>query len=156
MTQEEHPFARGPYLTSALLCELVLQESNGVNSIIRVIDRLTVSATGLEPPPEMPTSQHKYTLYVAFKSGSARGVKELKLRLQKPSGDSPPATTYPLNFEGEDDRGVNLVIQMAIDIDEVGLWWFDVSLDGVSVTKIPLRVIYLRQPTPGPQAEAQE
>ncbi len=135
-------------MNAAVLCERVLSEHDGVNSLIRIVDRITQTAMGPEPPEDMPSSVHTLWLYIAFKSGSARGVKQLTVRINKPAG-SLPANTFPINFEGEDDRGINLSLQMQVEIDVPGLWWFDVSLDNQHVTRIPLRVIYLRQPTQG-------
>jgi hypothetical protein len=150
MTQEL-PFERGPYLNAAVLCERVLTEQDGVNSLIRIIDRVTLNAIGPEPPTEMPGSVHAFWLYIGFKSGSARGVKTLTVRIQKPAGDSPAPLNVPVHFEGEDDRGINLALQMQLSIDVAGLWWFHISLDGVFVTKLPLRVIYMPQLTPPTQ-----
>lgn len=150
MTQEHHPFERGPYLAAAVLCERVLTEADQVNSLIRIVDRVIITGSGPEPPTDMPSMLHNLFLFVSFKSGSARGAKELMIRIQKPSGDSPAAQRVPVNFEGEDDRGTNLIAQMALQLDVVGLWWFDISLDDTPVTRLPLRVIYLRQTTPPP------
>ena len=143
MAKERHPFERGPHLLAAVLCERVLTEQDGVNSLIRIVDRITL--TGPAPPLELQPFNHTLWLYMSFKSGSARGVKDLIIRIQKPSGDSPPAQALPVNFEGEDDRGANLIVQLQLEIDVVGVWWFDISLDGVHVTKLPLRIIDMRQ-----------
>lgn len=147
MEKHRHPFDMGPFLTAAALCERVLTEQDGVNSLIRIVDRLTITAGGSEAPENMPPSQHLLSLYISFKSGTARGVKQLMVRIQKPDGNSPQPLSVPLNFEGEDDRGTNLIMQIQFEIDVVGLWWLDVSLDDNHVTKLPLRVIYLRQPS---------
>jgi len=144
--QERHPFERGPYLAAAVLCERVLTEQDGVNSLIRIVDRITQTATGAEPPFDLPPFEYTLWAFISFKSGTARGTKELSIRIQKPSGDSPPVQTLSVNFEGEDDRGANLVIQLQLQIDVVGVWWFDVNLDGIHVTRLPLRIIYMRQP----------
>ena len=146
---EQHPFERGPHLAAAVLCEKVLTEQDGVASLIRIVDRVTQTAIGPEAPFAMTTFQRELFLFVSFKSGSARGVKELTVRLTKPSGESPFAETLPVNFEGEDDRGANVIVQLLLEIDMVGLWWLDISLDGVHVTRLPLRIIYLRQATRG-------
>ena len=155
MTQE-HPFDRGPYLATAVLCEHVLTEQDGVNSLIRIVDRITHTATGPAAPVELQPFTYRLWLFISFKSGSARGVKELGIRVQKPSGESPQAQNLPVNFEGEDDRGVALVIQMELQIDVVGVWWFNITLDDVPVTRLPLRIIYMRQtmlPRPGGRPE---
>lgn len=150
MPEERHPFEGGPHLAAAVLCERVLMEQDGVASLIRIVDRIVHTATGPEPPLELQPFRYALWLYLSFKSGRARGVKDLTLRIQKPSGASPPAQTFPVNFEGEDDRGANIVVQLQLEIDVAGLWWFDLSLDGVHVTRLPLRIIYMRQARPGP------
>jgi len=144
---EQHPFERGPYLAVAVLCEKVLTEQDGVASLIRIVDRVTHQAIGPNAPFSLAPFQYSLWMFLSFKSGNARGTKDLTIRLQKPSGESPFAQTLPINFEGEDDRGANVVVQLQIEIDMVGLWWFDISLDGIPVTRLPLRIIYLRQTT---------
>jgi len=43
----------GPYLQAALLCERVMQEKDGVLSVIRIIDRVIHTAMGPETPDTM-------------------------------------------------------------------------------------------------------
>ena len=157
MTQQSHPFERGPYLTAALLCERVLDERDGVKSLIRVVDRVTVNVVGPMPAEGPPPMLHNLTLFIAFKSGHARGPMNLIVRIDKPSTEpGPEPLRATVNFEGEDDRGVNVIIPMGINANVAGLWWFHVELeptdggDAVAVTHVPLRVIYLQQATQGP------
>ena len=49
-----------------------------------------------------------------------------------------------MHFEGDEDRGVNVVIPMAFPVQEPGVYWFSIALDGQTVSHIPLRVIYHR------------
>lgn len=63
----------GPYLAMALLCEKVLREADGVLSLIRIVDRITVSFSGPDAPVQMPPAPVNLTLVVGFKSGFARG-----------------------------------------------------------------------------------
>jgi hypothetical protein len=138
-------FEGGPYLSAALLCEKVLAEAEGVKSAIRIIDRITRTAVGPEPPEQMKPFTHQLYFLVRLKSGSARGPKNLEIRLTKPSGESPPSARQTVNFEGEDDRGLDVVAEMQMELDQVGLYWFDVYLDNERLTRVPLRVVYLRQ-----------
>ena len=46
-------------------------------------------------------------------------------------------------FEGE-DRGANLVMEIATRFQFEGLYWFDVMLSDEQMTRIPFRVIYQR------------
>ena len=44
----------GPFIAAAVICENVLNEQDGVLSVIRIIDRLIQQAVGPEPPDDMP------------------------------------------------------------------------------------------------------
>ncbi len=48
----------------------------------------------------------------------------------------------PVNFEGDDDRGVAIALPIAFPVQEPGVYWFDIQISGRSLTKIPLRVLY--------------
>ncbi len=50
----------------------------------------------------------------------------------------------PVHFEGDEDRGVNVLIPMAFPIQEPGVYWFEIAVDSLIVSHIPLRVIYHR------------
>lgn len=141
----ELPFKDGPYLLVACLCEKVLEEKDGVKSAIRIIDRLERTAVGPSPPKEMEAWEHDLTLLIRMKSGMARGAYPLEIRLVKPSGESPTPMTQTVYFEGEEDRGIDVVGHMRIKFDMTGVYWFQIKLGEVRLTQIPLRVIYLPQ-----------
>ena len=150
MNSEDQPqvaFADGPYLQTAIICENVLVEQDGVKSAIRIYDRHVRTTTGSSPPLEMEPHDMELVLLLRFKSGSARGSYPLEIRLQKPSGESLTPGSQTIMFEGEDDRGTDVVIHMTTRIELTGLYWFDVYLNNTRVTRIPLRIVYLRQVT---------
>ncbi|MCK4388477.1 MAG: hypothetical protein KAW00_06855 [Dehalococcoidia bacterium] len=139
------PFEKGPYLLAALLCEKVLEERDGVKSAIRIIDRVTRTAIGPNPPEIMEPFDYDATLLIKLKSGWARGPLPLQIRLLKPSGESPSPFEQTVYFEGEEDRGIDIVVNMRIKFDVAGIYWFQVYLRDVFLTQIPLRVIYMPQ-----------
>ena len=143
----EPPFYSGPYLQAACLCEQVLEERDGVKSAIRIVDRVTRSVTGPDPPAAMEPFDYQMKMLLKFKSGRARGSIPVTIRLEKPSGESFPPDERTVYFEGEDDRGVDLIVNMAVRFETEGLYWFDIELEGVRVTRIPLRLIYTRTVT---------
>lgn len=147
----EIPFSQGPYLAAAFLCEAVLEERDGRNSIIRIIDRVNRQAVGTSPPEEMEPFNYAVDLYLSFKAGSARGPMMLAVRLEKPSGESSEVFARELYFEGDDERGVNHTAHLRLGIAMPGLHWFDIFLGGQRVTRVPMRVAYsreIRAPTP--------
>ena len=155
MMQEQ--FSQGPYLAAAFLCENILMEADGVASAIRIVDRINHTVALPEPPAQMEPFDYQLTLYVSFKAGSARGPMPLEVRMEKPSGESQNPFRATVNFEGDDERGVNVVATMRMRLEMPGLHWFNVSLDGHRVTRIPLRVVYIPQirPAATPPEEGQ-
>src|ERR1700674_1224195 len=133
----------GPYLVAALLCEKGLQERNETISVIRMIDRVTLSVNALGSPETMPSTTINLNALISLKSGSARGRGTVKLRMETPSGLKLPDQLLPVLFEG-DDRGVNLIIAFNMVIDQEGVYWFDVMLDERLLTRVPLRILYQR------------
>jgi hypothetical protein len=132
------PIEGGPYLSAALLCEKALQETDGVVSLIRIVDRWTVSG----PMEDMPQTAIQATMVVMFKSGIHRGPGRLTLTPISPRGARLPAMDIPVHFEDDEDRGVNVIVPMSFPVQESGIYWFAIALDGQIVSHIPLRVIY--------------
>lgn len=141
----EGRFAQGPYVRAALLCETVLIEQNGVKSAIRIVDRIMLTATAPEPPTEMVAINYDFTLFLSFMSGTAQGPMRMDVRFVKPSGESPPPRTQMLMFEGERHRAVDVVVNLKLGLDQPGVYFLDVSLEGTRITRVPFQVIYMPQ-----------
>ena len=137
--------AEGPYLLAAFLCEKVLEEKDGVKTAVRIVDRVTRQALESNPPSELKPFGYKITLLIMMKSGSARGVYDVVIRLVQPSGESSEFVRQAVHFEGEEDRGVDIVGNLDLKIEMQGLHWFEILLGDELLTRCPLRVIYLPQ-----------
>ena len=136
----------GPYLQAAFFCERLLQESDGVISAIRIVDRVTVEVNGETQDAALPPMAINLTLFVAFKTGEARGTHDLTVVMDSPSGPLPGQRfTQTLLFEGGEDRGDTVIMPIALSVDQQGLYWFSVYLGDRLVTRIPLRVVVSRQ-----------
>ena len=138
--QAAHPVSTGPHVVLAVFCEKVLEEATGVLSLIRIVDRVTITPPA-NAPAAMPPTRLTVNLVIGFKADMARGRATLTLRPQKPSGVYLPELGFPIFFEGQ-ERGANLIVNLDIDLDEEGLYWFDIVLDDRLVTRMPLRVLY--------------
>ena len=144
--------SRGPYLQAAALCEKVLQEQDGVLSLIRVVDRIIHSAIGPGAPDEMPPVPVNLTAVILLKSGEARGRYEARIQLEAPSGQEiGDPVSLPVLLEGE-ERGVNLIVAIGFQAEQEGLYWFNVRFvdprvpdQQVLLTRMPLRIVYQPQ-----------
>ena len=130
--------AGGPYLAAALFCEKVLKEADGVISLIRIVDRWTV----VGPSEAMPATVIQTTLVLLMKSGIHRGSSQLTIAPFSPSGAALQEVKMSTHFEGDDDRGVGVIAPLAFPVQEPGVYWFDIKIDGQTLTKVPLRVLH--------------
>ncbi len=127
-----------PYLSMAIFCEKVLRETDNVMSVIRVIDRFNV----LGGTAEMAPTPLQFTVLISFKSGFMRGKQMLAIRPKSPNKEDLPQMSFPMLFEGDEDRGSALIAQMNFVATQEGVYWFDVHFNEELITRMPLRVTY--------------
>jgi hypothetical protein len=139
-----------PWVQMAVFCQNALKENTGNLSIIRVIERVTIPAQMVaqvagqtQQPLTLPI-----TLVVVLKSGFMKGSANIGIRQNTPSGKTLPPIEASALFEG-DDRGIELVINMGLQVTEEGLYWFDVLVNSELFTRVPLRVLYQQIVVPG-------
>jgi hypothetical protein len=136
-------FETGPYLKMAIFCEKILRETDGVVTLVRVIDRITQTAAGPGAPEEMPPLTPELMAVLMLVPGQARGSFPVRIELELPSGERRELFTTTVHMESE-DRGVNLVVNIRYSFETPGLYWFNVYLDKNLMTRMPLRIIYVR------------
>lgn len=140
----------GPHLNACVFCEKVIEDKEGVLSLIRVIDRITQSATGSDVPDDMPPFMLQgLFLVITLKADQARGRYGLKIVPEDPSGRSLPAMEVPVQLT-PGPGGVNLVSEISIPIELEGVYWFDVIFVAKKdierrLTRVPLEIIYAPQ-----------
>ncbi len=139
--QREPQGVGGPFVSIATFCERVLQETDGVHTLVRVVDSYRLDPLqGVALPPEAKPAFETY-LYVAVKSGDFVGSVTVTVKLRRPSGSYPAKDILqtPMELMGG-QHGATLVAKIAFGVEEVGLHWADIELDGKLVTRVPLYV----------------
>jgi hypothetical protein len=154
------PETTGPHLVVAALCEKVLTEADGVLSVIRIVDRITQSATGPEAPDEMPPFiLDTLTMLVALRSDQARGRYGIKIRPEAPGGFQMPSAEQGIHLQSG-PSGTNLILPLVVPISTEGVYWFDIFLTGPApqrerlLTRVPLEIVY--QPHRPPVVPSEE
>jgi hypothetical protein len=148
MEEENMNLSEGPYLNAALICERVLEEKDGTLSAIRIVDRSTLTLNRALVGPGVPSQVPEglapivpFAVLVSFRSGDASGTFELQLRLERPDGEIRDVTQpTPLYLAGG-DQGTNLVVNVAFNAREAGLYWIRVILAGREITRVPFRIV---------------
>lgn len=140
MTEQE---LGGPYLQLAVFCENVIEDRQGVLSIIRIIDRTIVTASGPDAPEKMPPVPLDARMVLGFKAGFAKGSYSVRIRPTGPDGKPLPEVIVPMHLEG-DDRGHNIILPLRMALDQEGLYWFEIYVGETLVTRMPFRLVYQR------------
>ena len=135
-----------PQLRITALCERVLEEKDGAISLIRLIDRLIITAEGTDVPKELPPGQVSLTAIMSWINGL--GNYEAKIRVNFPDGNSFNTASLPFYLDSL-DRVHNIVLRLTLPVKQPGIYWFNFMLGDEIKTKIPLRVIYQRKEFPG-------
>jgi hypothetical protein len=144
------PDSNGPYLQSAAICEKVVESKDGVLSLINIVDQITQTASGPEPPENLPPFiLQDVTIVIMLKAGEARGRYAIKLRPTDPSGRDLPDVETTVQLQGG-NSGINIVSPLQLAVENEGTYWFNVffmasSTDERLLTRIPLTVMYERQ-----------
>ena len=146
--------AFGPYLNAAFLCEKVLEQKDGVLSVIRIIDRFTYKYTvsSENPSTDVRTFKATFAFVLILKSGENPGVTNIKIVPKKPDNSTLPPIAQTIHLDTPNNKGHNLVINSNFTFDQRGVWWFEVFINDMPRTKIPLEVIFLPQAMVQPPA----
>jgi hypothetical protein len=143
------PENTGPFLSIAAFCENVIEDKSGVLTLVRIVDRMIVSAQGPTAPEEMPPAVLNWYLVLSFKSGKAYGSVEVKIEPELPSGLRKSPIILNPHFEGG-NRGANIVTRINMQLEMPGVYWFRIYVANQVVTQVPVEVLYQRLVTPPP------
>lgn len=132
-----------PYLKVGTICERVLEEKDGVLSLIRIVDRFTITITGKEPPDQLPQGIKLLTIIMGWVGGL--GSHEAALNIISPGGEtqkSPQSWSFTLDAI---NRGHNIIVTLPIRIAKEGVYWVEFILNDQVKSRIPFQVLYERQ-----------
>lgn len=136
----------GPQLLVAVLCEYVLEEKDGVNSAIRLVDRTTISAEGGPQPTMMPPIPFGYWLLIVARAGDFRGEAPLRIIWHRPNETQHELANLNVAFTGPANTGVTVRSQLNIVTDQPGVHWFEVTLGDAPPAFVPLEIIFQHEP----------
>jgi hypothetical protein len=132
-----------PYLNLATICERYILEADGALTLFRIIDRFIVQGD----TPEMPATVIQFTLVVNFRSGNFRGGLDLRLKMIDPNLNTINDAILPQVFEAPEERACQVLGNFRMGIKETGIHWIIVELADQEYTRIPIRILYQKQPT---------
>jgi hypothetical protein len=134
---------KGPYLLMAVLCQRADQDQYGSFNVINILEQLIVGSDDPNAPEEFPGFRLEAQLVVSLASGNKRGDAEITIEPTDPKLNRLQPVSQGVRFSGEDHR-VTIVSNVSLDVEHTGVYWFNVLLDGESISWIPLRIGYQR------------
>ncbi|MCL4541597.1 MAG: hypothetical protein M1396_04580 [Chloroflexi bacterium] len=135
----------GPYVSVATLCEKILNERDGITSVVRICHRLNIPVQPTATPGQVVAPPIDLSLFLDLQAGSARGRTPIIIQEILPSGLRGQENRIDVLFEAE-DRGANIVIPHFVILRPMeGLYWFEVRTDIRLLTRVPLRVVFQMQ-----------
>lgn len=134
----------GPYLAAAVFCEaLVEDKEDGSMSLTRIIDTIRAHIPpGISPDAPVPV---QVKMFLTFRCGDASGEKTASLVLTTPTGKRRKLQEMKLTFTGPEHGGINLRIQVLLNVTTEGVYWIDVIVDGKRFTRMPLMISIVRE-----------
>ena len=163
--KREKPNDDGPYLAAAIYCERAIEDKqDGAFSAIRIVDQLNIRLSP-DAPPGFPSREHPIPMSLSgllcFKTGETGGGEHaLRLVAHSPSGKAQVLYEENLILTPQPHGGANLRLNTVVLVQEGGLFWLDVFLDGKRLTRMPLQITVERgeappNPPPGQQKTSQ-
>jgi hypothetical protein len=131
-----------PSLKVGALCEQVLEQKDGVISIIRLIDRLVITFQGKDVPKELPPGITEVTAVMCWVNGL--GDYEAKVNVKTPDNEIIESGTLPFRLDSLESVH-NQVVKMTIPVRVPGHYWFEFILNEEMRGRVPLHVIYQRK-----------
>jgi hypothetical protein len=133
----------GPFV-EALICERVIQETDGVLTIVRLIDQVNLERP---PTPLLPLipAPFQAAVLVVLKGGKPGAKHSVEVIVHAPSGIATQVAAQTVELASRFPRGIagaNLILQMKMGLKDDGTYWFEVRLDGKRATATPLRVAF--------------
>jgi hypothetical protein len=132
-----------PYLKYGVICERVMQEKDDVISLIRIVDKFTITITGREPPDQLPEAVKVFTIVMCWAGGL--GTHEATFNIQTPGGEVQPSPqSWSFNLDAL-NRSHSIIVTLPVRITKPGIYWVQFVLNSEVKSRIPFQVLYERQ-----------
>jgi hypothetical protein len=119
-----------PHVALAVFCGEARQNPDGTLTVDRVLDRLTVTAAA----GPLPTIAQLVAV-IALRCDTIGGAHELALDVNSPDAGPRRLAVLPVDLSAEGDS-IARILRMPLEIDRLGVYWFDVRWDERVVTRM--------------------
>jgi hypothetical protein len=129
-----------PYVSVAAFCQRVEQHADGTLTLHRIVDTFTADPPGKGTP--YPTVEA--TAVVTLVTGPPFGSHTLAFRVTAPTGASEELASFPVHTTAAESLA-GRVLPIVMPVSQQGDYWFDVIWDDQTVTRMRLRIVFMRK-----------
>ena len=123
-----------PHVALAVFCSEARQNPDGTLTINHILDRLTVTAAAGPLPTIAPL-----VAVIALRCDAIAGAHQLALDVNAPDAGRRRLAALPVDLSAEGDS-IARILRIPLQIDRLGVYWFDVRWDERAVTRMRLTV----------------
>ncbi|MFT3880175.1 MAG: hypothetical protein QM703_11010 [Gemmatales bacterium] len=130
-----------PYVVAALICEKVLKEEDGVASPMRIVDTLNLNKSATESLDSNHLIRPQLQMFLSLRA--ARPTKDLMIEVWNitPRGRRDKFGVSEFKFsERPTGHSITAVFPVHIRWDGEGLYWFDITVNGHTLTRAALHI----------------
>jgi hypothetical protein len=142
----------GPFVTAALLCNSVTEDSDGVVSALRIVDEIRAVIPHNAPidfPSETTPVEVSLFALVIIRRGDARGGKHvLRLVVETPTGKTSELTRQTVEMPKYPNGAAAVKARMTLKLRSAGVFWIDVFLGKDRLTRMALNLLIQRAQEP--------
>ncbi len=141
MLQPLPPLPENVISVTVLLCERVLNEKDGVLSVIRLVDTFEIDQEHLPPEGQRPPILMHVLILAKFLPSQGGTTHAVQLKIVRPDGQVTDvgAVTSGSTPSGKGDAsvGVNVIVPLGVIPNQFGMHYVECVLDGQTVARMP-------------------
>jgi hypothetical protein len=141
-----HSVATDLRLNAAVLCERVLEETDGTISVIRLAEHLVIDVSRGNASGASTIAVPTNLLLVFKRESEEPSEYQLALRVTSPTGREVTIAEIDLAIGSGYGRGIDLIIPFDFPASGAGMHWFAVWANGEVLTRMPIEVLTTKVP----------
>ncbi len=138
----------GPFLASAVFCNSVTEDADGVLSALRIVDEIRGLIAHNAPPDfpskDKPVDVQLFALIIIRRGDSTAKKHRLRLVMEQPNGKTTEVLKTNFEFPDHQNGTANVRCKVSMKLFTNGTYWFDVMLGKHRLTRMALNLALQR------------
>jgi hypothetical protein len=138
----------GPFVASAILCQSISEDSDGLVSAHRILDEIRV-VLNANAPAEFPSKAHPvelplFALIMIRRGDAGSGKHRLRLVFERPDGKTTDVYNEDIEMPKFPNGAATVKAKITAKLQSEGVFWIDVILNKERLTRMALNLVIQR------------